>query len=261
MSGVLPVLLGAGTKCSGVAMQSGKEYICYMRLHGDVGSEDLEWVLSKFVGPIYQVPPVRSSVARRPRIRTIYELELLERDGRDLLLRVACSGGTYIRKISHDIGVLLGKGAHMQELRRTRAGPATEDNAHPLIDLYWAHWLWRNEGDESEMRRVVRPIEELLSDMPRIEILDSAVDAVCHGAPLAAPGIARIDEGIERGSAVALFTLKGEVVALGRALKPTEEIVREGGLAVKTERVIMERGTYPPSWRGRRGKDQKAEEP
>jgi len=259
VSGVLPVLLGAGTRCSRVAMQSGKEYICYVRLHGDVSEKELEWALSRFIGPIYQVPPVRSSVARRPRQRTIYELEVLEREGRDLLLRIACSGGTYIRKISHDIGILLGKGAHMQELRRTRAGPATENDSYPLIDIYVASWLWRNEGDETEMRRVIRPVEELMADVPKVEILDSAVDAVCHGAPLAAPGIAKIDDGIERGSMVAVFTLKGELVCLGRALRSTDEIIREGGLAVKTERVVMERGTYPSSWKGRRGKPQKVE--
>jgi H/ACA ribonucleoprotein complex subunit 4 len=220
-----------------------------MRLHGDASDEELEWALSQFVGEIYQTPPVRSSVARRPRIRTVYEIEVIERADREVLMRIASSGGTYIRKICHDLGLLLGFGAHMQELRRTRSGIITEREAYPLIDVYWSSWLWRNEGDDSELKRVVRPLEDLLAPLPRVEILDTAVDAICHGASLAAPGIARIESKIKRGDIVGVFTLKGECVSIGTALKSTEEILKEGGMAIKTERVIMERGTYPSVWR------------
>ncbi len=249
MSGVLPVLLGRATKCAGIVMRSPKEYVCLMRLHGDASDEELEWALSQFVGEIYQTPPVRSSVARRPRIRTVYEIEVLERAGREILMRIASSGGTYIRKICHDLGLLLGIGAHMQELRRTRSGIITENEAYPLIDVYWSSWLWRNEGDDSELKRVVRPLEDLLAPLPRVEILDTAVDAICHGASLAVPGIARIDSKIKRGDLVGVFTLKGECVSIGTALKSTEEILKGGGIAIKTDRVIMERGTYPSVWR------------
>jgi H/ACA ribonucleoprotein complex subunit 4 len=220
-----------------------------MRLHGDASDEEVEWALSQFVGEIYQTPPVRSSVARRPRIRTVYEIEVIERADREVLMRIASSGGTYIRKICHDLGLLLGFGAHMQELRRTRSGIITEREAYPLIDVYWSSWLWRNEGDDSELKRVVRPLEDLLAPLPRVEILDTAVDAICHGASLAAPGIARIESKIKRGDIVGVFTLKGECVSIGTALKSTEEILKEGGMAIKTERVIMERGTYPSVWR------------
>jgi H/ACA ribonucleoprotein complex subunit 4 len=220
-----------------------------MRLHGDASDEELEWALSQFVGEIYQTPPVRSSVARRPRIRTVYEIEVIERADREVLMRIASSGGTYIRKICHDLGLLLGFGAHMQELRRTRSGIITEREAYPLIDVYWSSWLWRNEGDDSELKRVVRPLEDLLAPLPRVEILDTAVDAICHGASLAAPGIARIESKIKRGDIVGVFTLKGECVSIGTALKSTEEILKEGGMVIKTERVIMERGTYPSVWR------------
>jgi H/ACA ribonucleoprotein complex subunit 4 len=220
-----------------------------MRLHGDASDEEVEWALSQFVGEIYQTPPVRSSVARRPRIRTVYEIEVIERADREVLMRIASSGGTYIRKICHDLGLLLGFGAHMQELRRTRSGIITEREAYPLIDVYWSSWLWRNEGDDSELKRVVRPLEDLLAPLPRVEILDTAVDAICHGASLAAPGIARIESKIKRGDIVGVFTLKGECVSIGTALKSTEEILKESGMAIKTERVIMERGTYPSVWR------------
>lgn len=249
MSGVLPILLGRSTKCAEIVMRSPKEYVCLLRLHSEVPEQELEWGLSHFVGKIYQTPPVRSSVARRPRMRTVYEVEIIEKTGKEVLMRIATSGGTYIRKICHDLGVLLGVGAHMQELRRTRSGIITEKETFPLIDVYWSTWLWRNENDESELRRIVRPLEDLLAPLPRVEILDTAVDAICHGASLAAPGIAKIDANIKKGDLVGVFTLKGECVSIGTALKSTEEILKEGGMAVKTERVIMERGTYPSVWR------------
>ncbi len=249
MSGVLPVLLGRATKVAGIVMRSPKEYICLMKLHEEITDEELEWGLSHFIGEVYQTPPVRSSVARRPRIRTIYELEVIERLGKDVLMRIASSGGTYIRKLCHDMGILLGIGAHMQELRRTRSGIITEKEAYPLIDVYWASWLWRNDEDDRELKKIIRPVEDILALLPRIEILDTAVDAICHGASLAAPGIAKINTQIKKGDVVGVFTLKGEAVALGVALKSTEEVLREGGIVVKTERVIMERGTYPSVWR------------
>lgn len=254
VSGVLPILLDEATKCAGAVMSGGKEYICVIRLHGDIPDEKLEEALNLFTGEIYQVPPVRSSVARSLRKRIIYRSEILERDGRDALIRVACSGGTYMRKLCYDIGLYLKCGAHMQELRRTRAGPFSEEGSVSLLDLYEAVRRLREEGDDSLLRRVVKPIEEAVNHLPKIYLLDTAVDAICHGADLAVAGIARLEDRVSKGTTVAMMTLKGELVALGKSLMNAEEILeKEEGIAVDTERVIMERGTYPPIWkRGKR---------
>ncbi len=231
-------------------MQTGKEYVCLMRLHGDVSDERLLEAVKLFTGQIYQVPPVRSSVTRKPRMRTIYSAEIIERNGRDVLMRVACSGGTYLRKYCYDLGLYLGCGAHMQELRRTRAGPYDEENSVTLLDVYEAVKLYNENGEEHALREVVQPVETTIKFLPKVYVLDSAVDAVCHGADLAVVGISKLDDGIKRGDGVAVMTLKGELVALGDAQMSTEEMLdSEEGIAVDTERVIMDRGIYPAVWR------------
>jgi H/ACA ribonucleoprotein complex subunit 4 len=253
VSGVLPILVDEATKCAGAVMGGGKEYVCLMRLHGDVSDDDLKKALRFFTGEIYQVPPVRSSVARRIRTRTIYRIELIERIGRNVLMKVACSGGTYIRRLCRDIGLYLRCGAHMQELRRTRAGPFIEEKAYTLLDLYAALMDYRESGDEARLRTILRPVEEAVEYMPKVFILDTAVDAICHGANLAVVGVAKVENTVRRNAPVAILTLKGELVAIGRSLMDAEEMLeRDHGIAVDTERVIMERRTYPPIWKGGR---------
>ncbi len=225
-----------------------------MKLHGDVPREKLEEVFSEFVGKIYQKPPLRSSVKRVVRVKTIYYLKILEVSGRYVLFRVGCEAGTYIRKLCHDIGEVLGVGAHMKELRRTRVGPLKEDETlvtlHDVLDAYK---FWIEEGDERWIRKVIMPMERAIEHIPKVVIRDTAVDAICNGATLAVPGILRIETGIKRGDLVAIMTQKGELVALGKALMTSEEMYeRERGLAVKPVRVIMERGTYPPVWKRRK---------
>jgi len=245
------MMLEEATKCAPAVMQSGKEYICLMELHGGVGDEELNRVFRLFTGRIYQVPPVRSSVARRPRVRTVYRMEVLEREGRNVLFRVACSAGTYVRKICHDIGELLGVGAHMEELRRVRAGPFVEEEAVTMLELYEAVKLLKEEGQEEKIRKAIQPMERCVELLPKVYVMDTAVDAICHGADLAAAGVAKLDSDIQEGSLVAVMTLKNELIALGRALMNSKTMLEATeGIAVDVQRVIMERKTYPSIWKG-----------
>lgn len=233
-------------------MHSGKEYVCVLKVHGDVGEEAVRSALKLFTGRIYQVPPVRSAVARKVRARTIYRTELIENSGRSFLFKVSCSGGTYVRKLCYDIGLYLGCGGHMQELRRIRAGPLTEQQSHPLLDCYETFKQFRETGSKNGIREIIRPIEEALALTPRIHVLDSAVDAICHGAYLAVGGISKVETGINKGDFVAVLTLKGEVVALGVAEMNSEDMTASPhGIAVDIQRVVMKRGLYPAVWKGR----------
>lgn len=167
---------------------------------------------------------------------------------------MSCQAGTYIRKLVYDVGEVLGEGAHMRELRRVRAGSFTEESIFSLYDVLN---LSQSSGGERERlsRMIVRPMEEAFEHIPRIFMRDSAVNSICHGADLAVPGIVRLSEGIVPRNAVALFSLKGELVALARALMGTEQVLREEkGLAAKTVRVIMPADTYPRMWKTRSGK-------
>jgi len=220
-----------------------------MRLHGDVSRDKIKSCFDMFQGEIYQKPPVRSSVKRRLRTRRIYYLELLEIDGRDVLFRVGCEAGTYIRKLCYDIGEILGCGAHMKELRRTRVSTFTEDECVRVDDIFDAYMSWKESGDESMLRRIVRPMEDALTILPQVIVKDTAVEAICNGADLAVPGIVAFTGDIREGSLVAILTVKGEGVALGLAQLSAEKLLeKEKGIAVKTERVLMQPGTYPRVW-------------
>jgi H/ACA ribonucleoprotein complex subunit 4 len=251
VTGVLPVTLEESRKVVQALLYSGKEYVCLMKLHGNVPEQRVKEVLSEFEDTIYQRPPLRASVKRQLRTRRIYYIEFLEMDGRNVLFKVGCEGGTYIRKLCFDIGEVLGCGAHMQELRRTRAGPFIENG--DIVTLHdVAYWFmeWRKQKDEKILRKFIQPMEKALALIPKIYVRDSAVDAICHGASLTAPGILSLETGINKDSIVAIFTLKGEAIALAKATVSTEEIFKmEHGVVAKTERVLMMRGTYPKCWR------------
>ena len=254
VTGVLPVALEEGTKVIGLVVHTGKEYICVMQLHKPVPEDKLRQALSMFVGEIYQKPPLRSSVKRSLRVKRIYDISLLEYNGRYALLKIYSEAGTYMRKLCHDVGLILGVGAHMRELRRTKSGPFREENGLVrLQELSEALYRWRHEGREDLLRRYILPIEYAVSHLPKIVVRDTAVDAIAHGANLAVPGIARLHEGIKKGDLVALLTLKGELVAIGVAQMSSEEIAKaRRGIAVKIRRVIMQPGIYPRAWKKKR---------
>jgi H/ACA ribonucleoprotein complex subunit 4 len=250
VTGVLPVTLLEATKTVQALLVSGKEYVCVMRLHGEASRSRVKAVLDEFVGVIYQRPPLRSSVARRIRTRTIYYLDLLEIADRNVLFKVGCEAGTYIRKLCFDVGEVLGVGAHMQELRRTRAGPFTEtENMVTLHDIAYLQAKWLETKDEGNVREFIQPMEKVVELVPKIIIRDSAVDALCHGANLAAPGVLSLESGIKTNETVAVMSQKGEAVTLSTALVSGEGILKmDHGLVAKTERVLMPRGVYPKMW-------------
>lgn len=232
-------------------MHSFKEYVGLMELHGDVDKERVLEVVNMFVGKIYQRPPLRSSVKRALRVKEIHSIDVLEISGRDVLFRVRCESGTYIRKLCHDIGLLLSVEAHMRELRRIAVAHFRENLfISTLHEVSEALYIWQRYGDDSILRNVIIPGEYVVAHLPKILIKDGAVDAIAHGAQLAVPGIAIFSKGITKGCRVAIMTLKGELVAVGKAVMDSEEIgVYEKGVAVEIERVVMEPNMYPRMWK------------
>ncbi|CDI05246.1 RNA-guided pseudouridylation complex pseudouridine synthase subunit Cbf5 [Candidatus Nitrosotenuis uzonensis] len=251
VSGVLPLGLGEATKALGVLLLGPKEYYGLGRLHSLPSKEKLYGVLNQFKGEIFQKPPQRSSVLRQTRTRHIYELEVVEQKERLLLLRVLCEAGTYIRKLFYDIGEILGPGATMIELRRSRVYQFNESQKlitlHELADAYAE---WKEKGDDSKLRKMILPIEYALTEIKSVVIRDSAVDALCHGAQLAIPGILQISPNLSKGDLVGIYTQKGEVVALAESLMSEAEIKdATKGYAFVTKRIIMAPNTYPKNWR------------
>jgi H/ACA ribonucleoprotein complex subunit 4 len=250
VSGVLPVGLDSATKALSALLLGPKEYISVARIHDSVPEKSIEEVLSEFVGPIYQKPPQRSSVRRMTRTREIYETELLEQSGNLLLLRTLCEAGTYLRKLIYDYGEVLKVGATMAELRRTRVCHLDERDLVRLHDLFEAKATFDETGDETKIRRVVKPIESELGFLKLVKIRDSAVDSLCHGAQLAIPGIVAFTSGLKKGELIRVLSGKGELVALSESQMDADEILHNNhGVAAITRRVIMEPGTYPKMWR------------
>ena len=250
VSGVLPLGLGEGTKALGVLLLGPKEYVGLGRLHSLPSKEKLQQTLDLFKGEIYQKPPQRSSVVRQTRTRTVYELELLEQKERLILLRVMCEAGTYIRKLYYDIGEILGFGSSMIELRRSKVYQFSEEQLVTMHELTDAYYTWKENNDSEKLRNIILPIEHTLSEIKSVVIRDSAIDSLCHGAQLAIPGILQISPGLKQNDLVAIYSQKGEIVALAEALLSEPEIKENNkGYAFQTKRIIMKPNTYPKSWR------------
>jgi H/ACA ribonucleoprotein complex subunit 4 len=103
--------------------------------------------------------------------------------------------------------------------------------------------------DETYLRRIIFPLEMLLTNYKRIVVKDSAVNAICYGAMLMIPGLLRYSDGIELNEVVVIMTTKGEAVALGIAQMTTAVMATcDHGVVAKIKRVVMERDTYPRRW-------------
>ena len=249
-TGVLPIGIGNATKVLHILLESGKEYVGLMKLHKKIDNDKIIKVIESFIGDITQLPPVRSAVKRIKRKRKIYYINIIEIREREILFRVGCEAGTYIRTLCVDIGKKLGCGAHLSELRRTIVGNLKDDDSVILHDIIDAYVFWKEDNNEKEIRNIIYPMEKLLDHIPKIVIRDSAVDAICHGAKLALPGIVEVDTNIKKGDTIAIITLKGEGVALAKSLMSTEDIIqKDTGLSANIKRVLMKKGTYPPIWK------------
>jgi H/ACA ribonucleoprotein complex subunit 4 len=248
VTGVLPITLQNSTKVVQALLESGKEYICVMRTHQKESIKRIINTLNLFKGEIYQRPPLRASVSRRLRTRYIYDIEFIEGDGNNWLFKTSCQSGTYIRKLCFDVGEVLGSGAHMQELRRIRSGPFREEQAITMYELTDAIDL-KKAGNENNLRNLIHPVEDGLKLIPKLWVRDSAVEAICHGAQLAVPGITKYETGIGMNNLIAAFTLKDECIALMKSTMTSGQIqAKKHGIAAKPVRVIMPRGTYPKKW-------------
>lgn len=247
VTGVLPVAIGKATRIVQALLPAGKEYIAIMHLHKEVDKDLIKDTINKdFIGKIKQLPPIKSAVKRQWRYRKIYYIDILEIIEQDVLMIIGCQAGTYIRKLLHDIGQKLNTGAHMAELRRTKAGPFKESSSVTLSDLKDAFHIYKEEKNDKWLRKLIQPIEHAVDHLPKVWVLDTTVDSLCHGANLNVPGIASVESEIQVDEPVAIMTLKNELICIGDSKMISKDMIKEKkGLAVKTSKVFMERGTYP----------------
>ncbi len=249
VSGVLVVMLGNAVRLTPILHRDDKEYVCLLRLHGDATVPDIEQAVASFIGKIYQRPPRRSAVKRSLRIRTIHRIDILGINGRLVLFRVKCDSGTYVRSLCHHIGLALGTGGHMAELRRTRAGIFSEKDAHKLHEIADASECAKN-GDVGPLSAMILPPSTVSGRLQRVVLRDSAVDAICHGAAVAGVGV--VMRGTFRaGDEVAVYSRDDRLVCLAEAILDSSSW-QPGtpGLVLAPRTVFMAPGTYPKGWKG-----------
>ena len=225
VTGVLVVALNNATKLMPILLSSKKEYVGIVHLHSDVSKTEIREAFKKFIGKIRQFPPKKSAVARRMRTREIYDLKVLEIDGRDVLIQVECEAGTYIRRIADDVGKILG-GAHLQELRRIKSGIIKEEESITMQKLMQLK------------EKAVLPME--LSLRKGVIVSDNAILNIVNGSPLYLPGILRLTDDIKEGDWAGMFSLRGELIAIGKSQLDSNELLKKNkGIAIKTDRVLL----------------------
>jgi H/ACA ribonucleoprotein complex subunit 4 len=183
VSGVLPVALGRACKLNEYFMHRDKVYVGVMRVHKDGISDDvLKKEMSKFTGVIKQLPPKKSRVKRAVREREVKKFEILERDGKDVLFISDVQAGTYIRKLNSDLGEKIG-GAHMLELRRTKAGMFTETGIVDMYEFEKAVEEYKS-GDDKKLRGMITPGEVVGNLLECVEVKEDVLSGLLNGKPL-----------------------------------------------------------------------------
>lgn len=204
VSGVLIIALGKAVKLSRFLSKEDKEYIGIMHLHKKVDEKKVRETVNKFGGEIIQKPPLRSAVAKRARKRFVREISIIEIRGNDVLMRIRCEAGTYIRKLMHDIGKSIGCGANMIELRRIESGSVDESQTHTLYELKDAVWMWREKGDDGEIKNMlIEP--DMLLNMKSIIVKDSSLPSIAYGSPIYKTGVAKFC-GAEAGEFIKVYS-------------------------------------------------------
>jgi len=251
VTGCLVVCIDRATRLVKSQQSAGKEYTCIYRLHDSIPVKRIKQELEKLKGALFQRPPLISAVKRQLRVRTVYEMKHIEHDPeRNMgIFWVSVESGFYARTICVHLGLMLGCGGQMQELRRPRSGIMAEKDCSTMHDILDAQWLYDNHKDESYLRRVIRPLEALLTGHKRIIMKDSAVNAICYGAKILLPGVLRYEDGIEINEEIVVCTTKGEAICLGIAQMTTATMAScDHGIVAKIKRVVMERDLYPKKW-------------
>ena len=253
-TGLLPILIGKGTRVAEYLVNWDKEYRAQLRLGETTDTLDatgnvlerrstqhltpsaIVEIVDRFRGEIQQVPPMYSAVkidgiplyrsaragktvVRETRTVFIHELDVLDVAGDDVMLRVVCSKGTYIRTLCADIGEALGVGGHVRALQRTRVGPLTLDRALTVDGLIHEHHL-------GALGAHVWSIDEVLRDLPVVVVDVHAADRIRHGAPVAWSHVLSTKDVLlpqKAGLPVRIHDGNGRLLAVGRCSEPRSD--------------------------------------
>jgi tRNA pseudouridine55 synthase len=247
-TGLLPICLGEATKISQFLLNADKTYMATLKLGIKTNSGDsegeiiqsrpvemksrdqIESILSNYIGNIEQIPPMHSAIKkngvplyklahkgieidREPRSVTIFDLQLVSLHDDELQIRVHCSKGTYIRSLAEDIGEDLGCGAHVCQLRREHVGPFHGEML-TLDEL-----ASRAEQGFGVLDQTLLPIDHGLKQWPEINLTGDAGFYIQQGQPVFVPKVS--EQGFVR-----LYLNEHEFLGVG-------EILDDGRVAPK----------------------------
>lgn len=220
VTGVLIILIGKATRLASYLLSSSKEYVGIMHLGKDTSVKELrDTIRKKFLGKIKQVPPRKAAVKRREREREIYSFKIIEKKGKDILFRVSCEAGTYVRKLIHDLGLALDVRAHMLELRRTKEGIFREDDCVTLYDVVKAI-------ENKRLSSILLPIETVTKDMPKIIVKDFALSRLYNGSPVFKEFVFKRGKEGKKNDIIAVFSREGKLVEIAKAVKEKNIIAK-----------------------------------
>ena len=248
-TGVLPLMSGKAMRLTKQILEQNKTYIAVFQFKNEISGEDLEEVMQKLTGRIYNVPPEISAVRVQVRTRKIHDFSLLDQHEKRIVARIRCEAGTYIRTMARDMGLLLDQPVELKELRREDSGSFSLDDCVQLHEIADAVWLWKECNEGEALLRMLHPTEKLLAGLPRIIVKDSAVAALAHGAPLLRPGLVSIPDDLTPGQNVLVTSIKGEAVCFVKVNCDSETITTmEKGEIARPSAVLMNDDVYPRRW-------------
>jgi len=223
VTGVLPIFLNKATKLAHYFFKTHKEYVGIMQIHEDIDLKNIKETVKKFTGKIKQLPPLKSAVKRQEREREIYEFKILEKEGKNILFKVKCESGTYIRKLIHDFGIALGTGAHMLELRRTKDWFFGEDICVTANDIV-------NAINNKSIEKIIVPVEVIAKNMPKIIVKDEYLDRLYHGSPVYKDYVLSMDK-FKKDDFVSVIARDKGLIEIARA-------ILEGNVIAKPNTVL-----------------------
>lgn len=248
-TGVLPLLAGKSMKVTKKILTHKKTYIAIFRCAEEPDDTSLETAMSRLTGRVYNVPPEISAVKVQVRTRKISNFEIIERNGNDILTRIDCEAGTYVRTMARDLGLMLGYKVELKELRREKSGRFELSKCVTLQEVADAYWLWKECDKPEALLKMIHPVEKLVLDLPAAHVKDSAAAAIAHGAPLLRPGIVDVDGVVSSGKEIAIFTLKDELVGIVKLTVDTNQLPNmDSGEVARPSMVLLEQDLYPRRW-------------
>lgn len=222
VTGVLPIALGRTCKLAGYLLGNDKEYVGVLSCHTEQKLEELQKLIDMhFTGKIIQTPPHKSAVKRAPRERTVYSWKLLEasENNKDFLFSCSVEGGTYIRKLCSDLGEMIG-GAHMAELRRTKAGLFDESKMYTL-DVF-------DSATKESIKEMIVPAEEVIrKKFVCVDVEKRVVHSLYTGKPLYLGDVVSVEDfkKIQSGDVFAVFC-EGVFIEIARKVADHEMVAK-----------------------------------